>query len=76
LFYEFEPWSLVLREELRLRLRLRLRQRLRLRLRLLENTVLRKIFGSTGEKVTSDWRKINKDLHDLYSSPKINRMLK
>ena len=30
-----------------------------------------------GENVTSNWRKIsNEDLHDLYSSPNINRILK
>jgi len=43
----------------------------------LENTVLSKIFGSKGKNVTSGWRKISKeDLHDFYSSPNINRILK
>jgi len=64
-FYDCEPWPLVLREEQRRRLRL------------LENTMLRKILGSEGKNVTSGWRKISEeDLHDLYSSSNINRILK
>jgi hypothetical protein len=32
-----------------------------------ENTVLRKVFGPKGDKVTGDWRKLhNEELHDLY----------
>jgi hypothetical protein len=42
----------------------------------MENTLLRKIFGSK-EKNIKGWRKISKeDLYDLYSSPNINRILK
>jgi hypothetical protein len=39
----------------------------------LENRMLRRIFGPKGE-VTGDWRKLhNEELHNLYSSP--NRMI-
>jgi hypothetical protein len=42
-----------------------------------ENSVLRKIFGPKGDEVTGEWRKPhNKQLHDLYSSPNIIRILK
>jgi hypothetical protein len=41
-----------------------------------ENRVLRRIFGPKRE-VTSEWRKLhNKELHDLYSSPSIIRLIK
>jgi hypothetical protein len=34
-----------------------------------ENRVLRRIFGSTRDEVTGEWRKMhNKELRDLYSS--------
>jgi hypothetical protein len=42
-----------------------------------ENRVLRRIFGPKRDEVTSDWRKLhNKELHDLYSSPSIIRIIK
>jgi hypothetical protein len=42
-----------------------------------ENRVLRRIFGSKRDKVTLEWRKLhNEELHDLYSSPRITRMIK
>jgi hypothetical protein len=42
-----------------------------------ENTVLRKIFGSKRDEVTGEWRKLyNEELHDLYSSPTIERVIK
>jgi hypothetical protein len=61
--YGCEAWSLTLREELRLRV--------------FENWVLRRIFGPKRDKVTGDWRKLhNEELHNLYSSPNIIRMIK
>jgi hypothetical protein len=42
-----------------------------------ENRVLRRIFGPKKDKVTGDWRKLrNEELHNLYSSPNVNRMIK
>jgi hypothetical protein len=41
------------------------------------NRVPRKIFGPTREKVMGDWRKLyNEELHDLYFSWNIIRMIK
>jgi hypothetical protein len=55
--------SLTLREELRLGV--------------LENRVLRIIFGPKRDEVTGEWRKLhNEELHDLYSSPSIIRIIK
>jgi hypothetical protein len=56
-------WFLTLREEQRLRV--------------FENRVLRRIFGPKKDEVTGDWRKLhNEELHKLYSSPSIIRMIK
>jgi hypothetical protein len=42
-----------------------------------ENRVLRRIFGQKRDHVTGDWRKLhNEELHNLYSSPNIIRMIK
>jgi hypothetical protein len=42
-----------------------------------ENWVLRRIFGPKRGEVTRGWRKFhNEELHDLYSSPSIIRMIK
>jgi hypothetical protein len=42
-----------------------------------ENRVLRMIFGPKSDEVTGEWRKLhNKELHDLYSSPSIIRIMK
>jgi hypothetical protein len=42
-----------------------------------ENRVLRRIFGPKRDEVTGEWKKLhNKELHDLYSSPSINRIIK
>jgi hypothetical protein len=39
--------------------------------------VLRKIFGLKRDEVTEGWRKLhNEELHDLYSSPSIIRIIK
>ena len=61
--YGCETWSLTLREERKLRL--------------LENRVLRRIFGPKRDEVTGEWRKLhNEELNDLYSSPNIVRVNK
>jgi hypothetical protein len=61
--YGCETWCLTLREEHRLRV--------------FENRMLRRIFGPKSDKVTGEWRKLhNKELHDLYSSPSIIRIIK
>jgi hypothetical protein len=61
--YGCETWSLTLREELRLRVS--------------ENKMLRRIFGHNREEVTGRLRKLcNEELHNLYSSPNHNRMIK
>jgi hypothetical protein len=47
------------------------------RLGVFENRVLRKIFGPKRDEVTGEWRKLhNEELHDLYSSPSIIRIIK
>jgi hypothetical protein len=47
------------------------------RLRVFENRVLRRIFGPKRDDVTGEWRKLhNEELHDLYSSPNIVRVIK
>jgi hypothetical protein len=60
--YGCETWSLTLGEKHRLRVD--------------ENRVLRKIFGPKREEDGS-WRKLHNDeVHDLYSSPNIVRVIK
>jgi hypothetical protein len=42
-----------------------------------ENRVLRRIFGPKRDDATGEWRKLrNEELHNLYSSPNILRMIK
>jgi hypothetical protein len=42
-----------------------------------EKRVLRRIFGPKRDEVTGVWRKLlNEELHDLYSSPSIIRIIK
>jgi hypothetical protein len=61
--YGRETWSLTLREERRLRVS--------------ENRVLRKVYGSKREEVAGGWRRLHiEELHNLYSSPNIVRMIK
>ena len=61
--YGCEPWSLILREERKLKV--------------FENMVLRRIFGPRRDEVTGEWRRLhNEELNDLYSSPKIVRVMK
>jgi hypothetical protein len=58
--YGYETWSLTLRKDRRLRA--------------LENRVLRNL---TKERSMGGWRKLhNEELHDLYSSPGIIRIMK
>jgi hypothetical protein len=46
-------------------------------LRVFENRVLRRIFGPKRDEVTGGWRKLlNEELHGLYSSPSIVRVIK
>jgi hypothetical protein len=61
--YGCETLSLTLREEHRLRV--------------FENRVLRRIFEPKRDEVTGGWRKLhNEELHGLYSSPSIIRVIK
>jgi hypothetical protein len=61
--YGCETWSLTLREQHRLRA--------------FENRVLRRIFGTKRDEVTGEWSKLsNRELHNLCSSPDINRRIK
>ena len=61
--YGCETWLLSLREERKLRV--------------IENMVLRRIFGPRRDEVTGEWRRLhNEELSDLYSSPNIVRVIK
>jgi hypothetical protein len=46
------------------------------KLRVFENRVLRRVFGPKRDKVTGEWRKHTEELHGLYSSPNIVRVIK
>jgi hypothetical protein len=47
------------------------------KLRVFENKVLTGIFGTNRDEVTGGWRKLlNEELHNLYSSPSIIRIIK
>jgi hypothetical protein len=42
-----------------------------------ENRMLRRIFGPRRDEVTGEWIKLhNEELHDLYTSPSIVRIMK
>jgi hypothetical protein len=44
---------------------------------MVENRVLRRIFGPKRDEVTGEWRKLhNEEVNDLYSSPSIIRIMK
>jgi hypothetical protein len=63
ILYGCETLSLTLKEEHRLRV--------------LENTLLRRLFGPKGDEVTGDCRKLyDEELHYLYSLPNLIRMMK
>ena len=60
--YGCETWSLTLREEFRVRV--------------FENRILRRIFGPKRDE-NGDWRRLhNEELHSLYRSSNIVRMIK
>jgi len=60
--FGFETWSLIWREECRPRV--------------LENRVLRRIFGPKRDEVTWEWRKLhNEELNGMYSSPNIIQVI-
>jgi hypothetical protein len=45
-------------------------------MRVSENTMLRRIFGPKKDEVTGEWRKLhNEEIHDLYSSSNIVRVI-
>jgi hypothetical protein len=47
------------------------------KLRVFQNRALRRIFGPKRDGVTGGWRKLhNEELHNLYSSPSIIRIIK
>jgi hypothetical protein len=61
--YGCEAWSLALREEYRLRV--------------LDNRVLREVFGSKRDEETGEWRRLhNGELYGLYASSNIIRVIK
>jgi hypothetical protein len=61
--YGCETWSLILREGCPLRV--------------LENRVLRRIFGPKRGDVTGEWRRLHdKELYAMYSSPNIIKVIK
>jgi hypothetical protein len=41
-----------------------------------ENRVLRRIFGPNRDEVTGGWRILHYEIHNLYSSPSVMRMIK
>jgi hypothetical protein len=62
-YYGFETWSLIFREEHRLRV--------------FENKVLRRMFGQKRDEVMGGLRELHdEELHDLYPSPSIIRIIK
>jgi hypothetical protein len=61
--YGYKPWSLTLRDKHRLGV--------------FGNRVLRGIFRPKRDEVTGGWRKLHsEELHNLYSSPTIIRMIR
>jgi hypothetical protein len=45
-------------------------------MRVFENRVLRRLFGPKRDDLTGGWRKLhNEELHNLYSSPNIIRLM-
>jgi hypothetical protein len=49
----------------------------RRKVRVFENRLLKRIFGPKGDEIVGNWRKLhNTELHNLYTSPSIIRMIK
>ena len=47
------------------------------KLRVFENKVLRKIYGPKRDEMTGEWRRLhNEELHGLYDSPDVVRIMK
>jgi hypothetical protein len=46
------------------------------RLRVFENRMLRGIFGRKMEEVSGGWRRLHNEVHNLYASPHIIRVIK
>jgi hypothetical protein len=40
-----------------------------------ENWMLRRVFGPKRDEVTGDWTGLHNELHNLYSSPSIIRII-
>ena len=61
MLYDCEAWSLILREKSRLRV--------------FENRILRRIFGPKGDE-NGEWRRLhNEELHSVYRSTNIVRVI-
>jgi len=61
--YEYETWSLTLREERRLMV--------------FENRVLRRMHKPKSSEATGEWKKLhNEEFNNLFSSPSIIRVIK
>jgi hypothetical protein len=45
-------------------------------MRVVENRVLRRVFGPKRDEVTGEWRKLHEELNDPYSLPNIVRVVK
>jgi hypothetical protein len=61
--YGCETWSLMLREERRLRV--------------FEKRMLRRLFGGKRDEVIGEWRRLhNEEVHALYFSPNISRVIR
>ena len=61
--YRCETWSFTLKNEYGLKM--------------FENMIVRKVFGPKRDEITGEWRRLhNEELHDLYSSTNVIRVIK